>query len=129
MFLLWNSPNFATIKSYNKKTIFIIWEINFLSLFIWAWIKFKFSLKSPIAYFLRSLFNSSRKTYLLWTEENKDVSSTKILHVELRPSLKAFIYMKNKIGPRTEPCGSPDFIPFQEELWPCRTTLCWRSWR
>ena len=40
----------------------------------------------------------------------KDVSSAKILHVELRPSLKSFTYIKNKRGQRTEPCGTPNFI-------------------
>ena len=43
-------------------------------------------------------------------KKSKDVSAAKILHVELRPSLKSFIYIKNKRGPRTEPCGTPDFI-------------------
>ena len=78
-------------------------------------------------FFLRSLFNSSRETYLSWTKKNEDTPSAKILHVELRPLLKSFIYIKNKRGPRTKPYGGPDCIASQEELWPRRTTLCWRS--
>ena len=31
-------------------------------------------------------------------------------------TLKSFIYTKNKRGPRTEPCGTPDFITSQEDL-------------
>ena len=68
--------------------------MNFLSLFIWIWIKFNFPLESPIAYFFISLINSSRETYLSWTKKNRDVSSGKILHVELRPS---FIYIKSHL--------------------------------
>ena len=63
---------------------------------------------------MRSLFNSSCKLYLSWTKENKDVSTTKILRVELKPLLKLLIYIKNKIGPRTGTCGTPDFIASQK---------------
>ena len=86
----------------------------FLLVLIWE-IPFEFSIEEPI-YFLRSVFNSSRETYLSLAKENKDVSSPNILHVKQRPPLKSFIYIKNKRGPRTEPCGKPDFIVSQEEL-------------
>ena len=43
--------------------------------------------------FFRSLFNSSRETYLSWRKENRDMSSAKFLHVVLGPSLKSFIYI------------------------------------
>ena len=33
------------------------------------------------------------------------------------------MYIRNKGGPRTEPCGTPDFIISQEEIWPLRMTL------
>ena len=104
----WNSLNLAIIKCYKKRTIFIssVWEMNFLSLFIWIWIDFNFPLKEP-----------------------KDVSSKKILHVELRLLLNSFRYIKNKRGPRTEPCGTLHFTASQEELWLLRATLYWHSWR
>ena len=60
---------------------------------------------------------------MLWAKENKDVSSAKILHVDQRPSLGAVIYIKNKRGPRTEHCGTLDFITFQEEFLNLRTTF------
>ena len=50
-----------------------------------------------------------------WTKENRDLSSLKVLHVELRPSLKSFIYIENKRRPITDPCGTPDFTS-QEDL-------------
>ena len=36
----------------------------------------------------------------------------------------SFIYIKNKIGPRTEPCGTPALIVCQVEDLPFITTLC-----
>ena len=127
--------NFAIIKCYRKRTIFTssVWEMNFLSLFIWIWIKFNFPLESPIAYFFRSLINSSRETYLSWTKKNRDVSSAKILHVEIRPSLKSFIYIKIKRRPRSESCETLNFTTSQGELCPLGTLCCalevnsWRS--
>ena len=42
--------------------------------------------------------------------ENSEVSSAKILHKEAIPSGESFIYIKNKSGPNTDPCGTPEFI-------------------
>ena len=38
----------------------------------------------------------------------------------------SFIYKRNKSGPNTEPCGTPDTAGSQSELRPSTTTLCWR---
>ena len=35
------------------------------------------------------------------------MSSAKILHIEINPAGKSLIQIKNKSGPRTEPCGTP----------------------
>ena len=59
-----------------------------------------FTLKITLIYFL----------YLLRAKEN-DMSSAKILHVELRS--KSSIQIKSKYH----------FIPFQEEFWPLRTRI------
>ena len=47
-------------------------------------------------------------------KRKQDVLQAKILHVELRPSLKS--YIENKRGLKTEPCGTPDFIASQKKL-------------
>ena len=44
------------------------------------------------------------------------MSLGKILHLEERLSLKSFIYIKEKRGPGTKPCGTPDFIGFDHTL-------------
>ena len=43
----------------------------------------------------------------LWKE---DISSANILHDEFIPSGRSLMYIKNKIGPSTDPCGTPDII-------------------
>ena len=44
------------------------------------------------------------------TFEKRDVSSANILHNEFIPSGRSFMYIKNKSGPSTDPCGIPDII-------------------
>ena len=39
------------------------------------------------------------------------------------PSGKSFTYIKNKSGPNTDPCGTPEFFFFQSEVRPFKTTL------
>ena len=41
-----------------------------------------------------------------------------------RPSVRLFIYIKNRSEPRMEPWGSPALTSAQEEVCPLRTTLC-----
>ena len=42
--------------------------------------------------------------FLLFTLENKYVSSTKTSHIDVIPSGKSLTYIKNKKGPQTESC-------------------------
>ena len=42
--------------------------------------------------------------------EKSEVSSAKILHIDIIPSGESFIYIKNKRGPNTDPCGTLEFI-------------------
>ena len=61
--------------------------------------------------------------------EKSEVSSAKILHIDIIPSGKSFIYIKDKRGPNTDPWGTPVFIFLQSEFWPFKTTLCFKSLR
>ena len=42
--------------------------------------------------------------------EKSKTSSAKILHIDIIPSANSFIYIKDKRGPNTDPCGTPEFI-------------------
>ena len=59
------------------------------------------------------------------TFEKSEVSSAKILHMEVILSVKSFIHIKNKSGPNTDPCGTQEFIFLQSEVGPFKTTLCY----
>ena len=111
-FLWWSSPSYAVIKCHRKRTIFIssVWEMNFLNLFIWIWIKLHFPLKSPITNFLRSLFYLARETYLSWEKENRQKSYI-------------YIYIFKKRGPRIEPWETSEFMASPKELWPYNSNL------
>ena len=47
--------------------------------------------------------------------EKIHVSSANILHTDVIPSGKSFIYIRNSKGPRTEPCGTPAKMFSQED--------------
>ena len=64
----------------------------------------------------KSLFISLCDLYLSETCEKRDVSSAKFLQVDRMLCGKSLMYMSNKRGPRTEPCGTPDFINSQKEI-------------
>ena len=50
------------------------------------------------------------------TFEKSEVSSAKILRMEVIPSGKSFIYIKNKSRPNTDPCSTAEFIFLQSEV-------------
>ena len=58
--------------------------------------------------------------------KNSDVSSTNILHIYFKPSGKLFIWIKNKKGPKREPCGAPARILVNFDGHPMSRTRCWR---
>ena len=63
------------------------------------------------ATFLSSSTIISKRFAILETETNKFVSSANIIGVSLLELLKrSFIYMRNRSGPRMEPCGTPQVI-------------------
>ena len=48
--------------------------------------------------------------------EKSEVLSANILHIDIIPSGKSFIYIKDNRGPNTDPWGTPDFIFLQSEF-------------
>ena len=61
--------------------------------------------------FLSSAFIVSKRFSIFEPEINKFVSSANIIRVSLFQLVKrSFIYMRNKSGPRMEPCGKPQVI-------------------
>ena len=50
------------------------------------------------------------------TFEESEVSSAKILRMEVILSGKSFIYIKNKSGPYTGPCDTPEFVFLQSKV-------------
>ena len=58
---------------------------------------------------------------------NSLVSSANFNMLHVTPSSKSFMYTKNKIGPSTDPCGTPLKTDFQLETSPSTTTLCFLS--
>ena len=131
-FLYDNGLRHERVKCYRKR-VFIVWfvrQIYLLCLFVGVWIKLHFPLKGPVIYlFLLSLFNSLCDLYLSKICGKRDVSLAQILQVDWMLSDKSLVYIRNKRGPRTKPCGPPDLINSQEEIWLLRTALSLRSRR
>ncbi len=55
---------------------------------------------------------------------NSVLSSANFNMVPVTPSYKSFMYTKSKIGPSTDPCGTPLKTDFQLETSPSTTTIC-----
>ena len=56
----------------------------------------------------------------------KAVLSAKSLTPDLACSGRSFMYARKKIGPRTEPCGTPEETGIFSELIPLIITACFR---
>ena len=56
-----------------------------------------------------------------------EVSSAKSFTLQLKFSVKSFMYIKKKRGPKIEPCGTPAEIFLQLEDCPFKTVLCFLS--
>ena len=81
----------------------------------------------PFSYHLTNLSISS--CYLcssasLVTFLNTVVSSANLTTLLDMSSSKSCIYIKNSIGPNTDPCGTPFKTDFQFEISPSISTLC-----
>ena len=55
------------------------------------------------------------------------VSSAKSLVLEATVFGRSFMYVRNKQGPSTEPCGTPDLTLMWSDWLPSTTTACFRS--
>ena len=66
-----------------------------------------FDWKAHVLIFARSELSWVLELLLSFTFEDKDVSYAKTLHVEVNPAGKSLVKIKNRSGPRTEPCGTP----------------------
>src|SRR6516225_8472746 len=42
-------------------------------------------------------------------------SSANLFNLDTKPSSRSLMYIINKMGPKTEPCGTPLVTPFQSE--------------
>ena len=42
---------------------------------------------------------------------------------------RSFMSIKNRSGPNTDPCGTPETTSFHSEVWQFKTTLSMRFWR
>ena len=67
--------------------------------------------------------------FLISIFEKIYVSSANILHTDVIPSGKSFIYIRNSKGPRTESCGTPATMFSHEDDSPFKTTLWLRSFK
>ena len=56
--------------------------------------------------------------------KNTAVSSAKSLTLDQIFSGRSFMYAKKRIGPKTEPCGTPEETGIELELVPLVTTDC-----
>ena len=68
----------------------------------------------------KSFYNFSWVSVMSVTREKREES---FIFSEI-PSVKSFIYTKNKGGPSTDPCGSLSSSPIQFDGIPSRTTHC-----
>ena len=50
------------------------------------------------------------------TFEKREVSSAKILHIDVIPSGRSFMQIKNKRGPNADSCETPEFISLHSEV-------------
>ena len=74
-----------------------------------------------------SLQRSSCKMFasnILLMQRYIAVSSAKSLTLDLKCSGRSFMYARNKIGPRIEPCGTPEETGIVPEWKPFVTTDC-----
>ena len=80
-------------------------------------------MKIPFTNFFKLWFNSFADIPISSTFTKRNESSAKILRIGVIPSGRSFIKIKKKIGPDTDPSGTPEFIFLKSEIWPFNTAL------
>ena len=71
----------------------------------------------------KSLFTTLSITANLVEEKLREVSSANKRAIPVRLSVISIILIKNKSGPKTDPCGTPAEIGFSEEYTPFTNTF------
>ena len=83
-----------------------------------------FHWKPQLFIFIKSLFKSFTVEFVLWTTENREVSSANNLGFEVKPSGKSLIQIRKNNRPRVDPWRTPASILVQDECCWFKTTLC-----
>ena len=76
----------------------------------WDQIKLHFISKTPFTNFSKSEFNFFADISISLNFEEMEA---KTLHIDVTPSGRPFMKIKNKRGPSTDPCGTSVFIFLQ----------------
>ena len=120
----WTNRNIIEIHTWVGWLHFFLLNIVSCAYLQGSWLKLIFHWKAQLLINVKSLLISLAEVLMSWTTENKEVSSANNLHSPLRPFGKSLTYIKNKRGPRMEPCGTQALISTQDQHWPFKTTLC-----
>ena len=90
---------FSLSRLLEKRTsIACLFRSGLKDIFLW---------KAHLLIFARLEMGWEFELFLSITFEKKDVSSAKILHIQVNPSEKSLKQIKSRSGPKTEPCGIP----------------------
>ena len=92
-------------------------------------LKFLFHWDAQLFILAKPLFNLSADLVMFYITENSDVSSANSFSLDLKLSVKSFVYIRKNNGSSTEPCRTPDSIAVDEEYCPFRKTLCFRWYK
>ena len=108
-----------------KKNFLRCFQKNFLNMFCWVRIKYHFSvfrLLNIIKALVQYIYCFKRiRNY--WKQSIIVVSSANNLIFNFKLVAKSFIYIREKRGPKIDPCDTPSRIHSQSEVFPIRVTL------
>ena len=91
-----------------------------------AFINIKFHLPGefPLAIELRSYCKSVESCWVLMLRYRMQSSAKRRIVLLLASSGRSLMYIKNSMGPRTVPWGTPERTGWEEDCVPSETTLC-----
>ena len=79
-------------------------------------LKYIFHWKAHSLIFSKSRFSFFVDSFTSSTFEKREVSLAKISHIDVIPSGRSFMQIKNKRGPNTDTYGTPEFISLHSEV-------------
>ena len=112
-------------EHHTKRCVFCIEMDSFWKHVIYVWIVwlFLYMKMSTTQNSLKKIpLSLDQPTPLIFLKSLVSSANSKMLLVT--PSSRSLMYIKNKIGPSTDPCGTPLKTGFQFETSPSTTTLC-----